>query len=52
MDELTSNMNDEQHKFLSDFKHFLQFFTLEQQTDRQTDGLALSNLTVAKYDNE
>ena len=52
VDELTSNMNDEQHEFLRDFKHFLRFFTLEQRTDRQTDGLALSNLTVAEYDKE
>ena len=52
MNELTSNMNDEQDEFLWDLKHFLRFFTLKQQADRQTDGLALSNLTVAEYDNE
>ena len=52
MTEMTSNMNDARVEFSRDFKHFLQFFTLEQRTDRQTDGLALSNLTVAEYDNE
>ena len=27
-------------------------FSLEQQTDQQTDGQALWNLAVAEYDNE
>ena len=49
---MTSNMTNELDEFIWDIKHFLRFFTLEQRTDRQTDGLALSNLTVAEYDNE
>ena len=52
MNEMTSNMKDERGEFLGDFKHFLRFFTLEQRSDQQTDGLDLSNLTVAEYDIE
>ena len=34
---MTRNMNDEWYEFLSDFKHFLEFFTLEWLTDQPTD---------------
>ena len=55
MNEMTSNMKNELNEFLSDFKHFLEFFTLEWLTDQPTDrgsyraAVAHLNMRVFHY---
>ena len=50
MNEMMSDKNDEMG--LYEILNIFHDFSLEQQTNQQTDGQALWNLTVAEYDNE